>query len=62
MDAMRAVLRHRDFRLLWLASSPSMLATGSSFLLAGPAADAFGAAEVQVVGGLLGFGVAVAGW
>jgi MFS family permease len=25
MDAMRAVLRHRDFRLLWLASSASML-------------------------------------
>ena len=25
MDAMRAVLRHRDFRLLWLASSASTL-------------------------------------
>ncbi len=25
MDAMRAVLRHRDFRLLWMASSASML-------------------------------------
>jgi predicted MFS family arabinose efflux permease len=31
------------------------------FLLAGPAAEAFGATEVLVVGGLLGFGVAVAG-
>ena len=25
MDAMRAVLRHRDFRLLWMASSASTL-------------------------------------
>ncbi len=31
------------------------------FLLAGPGAEAFGAEEVLVVGGLLGFGVAVAG-
>jgi MFS family permease len=31
------------------------------FLLAGPAAEAFGAQEVLVVGGLVGFGVALAG-
>ena len=32
------------------------------FLLAGPAAEAFGAAEVLVVGGLLGLAASLRGW
>jgi predicted MFS family arabinose efflux permease len=33
MDAMRAVLRHREFRLLWLASSAIAVAMGAGTLI-----------------------------
>ena len=66
MDDLRAVLRHREFRLLWSARAATSLgdrivfialiglarAAAARYFLADPLAEAFGAVEVLIVGGV----------